>query len=170
MAKRLEEEGTSKKNVLKLSESEIDTLLSNMESNAKNAPYIELNDENWRKFFGERNAIETPVGEVKMGENQNQKLIEKNRTNQLGMVVETLSNPDIILEEDDKKPNKSHERNYANVYIKTFVKEDAKGVRYFESISIYKEGLEISISSHRIKDARVKSKIADGRVVYIEKT
>lgn len=45
---------------------------------------IEFTAENWR------DNIETPIGMVKMGENQAEKMRVKGRTGVYGMMVETL--------------------------------------------------------------------------------
>lgn len=46
-----------------------------MELIADIAPEIDLTIENWDALFGESGIVNTPIGEVKMGENQFAKLI-----------------------------------------------------------------------------------------------
>lgn len=57
-----------------LSEQEASDLIARMEANAEVAPAIKLTPENWIAQFGEEGTVETPIGIVKIGANQLQKL------------------------------------------------------------------------------------------------
>lgn len=70
-----------------------------MELIADIAPEIDLTIENWDALFGESGTINTPIGEVKMGENQFTKLMRQGREGKLGMIKPTLENPHAIVEE-----------------------------------------------------------------------
>ena len=50
-----------------------------MEERANVAPEVELTIENWDALFGEDGRVVTPIGEVKMGENQFTKLMRQGR-------------------------------------------------------------------------------------------
>ena len=84
-----------------LSEQEAYDLVTDMELNAEPAPELELTAENWDKEFGEDGMVDTPIGKVKMVENQFLKLLKKKRNSYFGMIKPTLVNPDMVLEEND---------------------------------------------------------------------
>ena len=86
-----------------LSEEEASTLISEMEQRAEPAPELELTPENWIAEFGEDGVVYTPIGKVKMGENQYMKMVQKGRSKQVGMIKPTLTDPDVILQEVDSK-------------------------------------------------------------------
>ena len=82
-----------------LSEEEAKALLGQMKLLAESANDLELTPEAWETEFGESGEVETPIGSVKMGENQYFKLLKKKRTGYFGMIKPTLTNPDVVLEE-----------------------------------------------------------------------
>ena len=53
-----------------LTKKDADELLSRMENEAEASTEKELTAETWNETFDENNSIETPIGRVKMGENQ----------------------------------------------------------------------------------------------------
>lgn len=112
-----------------------------MEDNAEEDPNISLTPETWVESFGAFNSLETPIGRVKMGENQYAKLEEKKRTRELGMVVQTLRNPDVVfIEQSEAKEGQTTERPYSLVFIKTFVRDGEK-IRYYSSVTVSKDGM-----------------------------
>ena len=143
-----------------LSETQAVALLSDMKANAVTVPHIEVTEENWRP------RVDTPIGSVKMGENQKTKLLEKGRADQYGMMLTTLSQPDIILEEQDREEDSNHERPFSYLFIKTFQKEDGSKFVHFESVTVAQEGMEVSISSHIIRENQLKEKLKSGRLRY----
>ena len=58
-----------------MSADEAHDFIADMELIADIAPEIDLTIENWDALFGESGIVNTPIGEVKMGENQFAKLI-----------------------------------------------------------------------------------------------
>ena len=152
----------------KLSEQEISALIDNMKANAEIATEIELTPENWIAEFGENGIVETPIGEVKMGENQYLKLLQRKRAQYFGMILPTLKNPDLVLEELDPAPN--GERDTKLLFIKTFIKPDGTRYVHFESVTILRDSMEISISSHEINEADLKKKMRNDKVVHLRKS
>jgi len=71
-------------------------LIAKMSERAEPVRHLDYNQENWDKEFPE-GRVNTPLGEVKMGENQFTKLAEKKRQGEFGMVKPTLENPDLII-------------------------------------------------------------------------
>lgn len=139
-----------------LSESEAADLVERMEASAEVAPTVELTPENWLAQFGEDGMVDTPIGVVKMGENQFIKMYSRGRAEYFGMVYPTLHTPDVVLEEVDPKDGSERDSKY--LFVKTFVKADGTRIVHFESVTVKKDGMEVSISSHEIKDTAVKNK------------
>ncbi len=144
-----------------LNQKEAEDLLSKMEANAEEAPDLELTQENWAEEFGEDGKVETPIGKVKIGENQFAKLLKKGREAQFGMIKPTLESPDVIIEEESN----GNERNSSYLFIKTFNRNGDK-IKYFASVTVEKDGLEVSISSHYVRKNKVLSSMMGGNILY----
>ena len=144
-----------------------DNLLSAMEARAEVAPDIELTPTNWVEQFGEDGMVDTPIGKVKMGENQIAKLFTKGRSSQFGMIRPTLTNPDVIVEVPSSTDNANNvERPTSLLFIKTFLKNDGSKVYYFKSVTVKKDGLEVSVSSHLDRKKRVEDALRKGKLQY----
>lgn len=138
-----------------------------LEKNVSPLKEVELNRENWNKMFPD-GTVKTPVGTVKLGENQFDKLRRNDRNNLLVAMYETLSNPALILEKETLD-EKSGEFRPVNVYGKSFIHEDSNHKRAVESVIIFKDGENISISTHNknIKDFVKQIKTAD-QIIYAD--
>ena len=148
-----------------LSESEATDLVGRMEASAEVAPTVELTPENWLAQFGEDGMVDTPIGVVKMGENQFIKMYSRGRAEYFGMVYPTLNEPDVVLEEVDPKDGSERDSKY--LFVKTFVKADGTRIVHFESVTVKKDGMEVSISSHEIKDTAVKNKMQNDKILHL---
>lgn len=156
---------TSAQNTI-LSDEEADLLISAMEQNAEAMQNLELNYDNWLSEFGRDGIVDTPIGSVKMGDNQFLKMSSKERQGQFGMVRPTLTDPDIIIEEpSEARVGQSTERGSSYLFVKTFDVNGEK-IRHFESITVKKDGLEVSVSSHIIKPAQLKSRLLNGSILW----
>ena len=153
-------------NIQPLSEADADNVISQMESSAETAPDLELTPDNWTTEFGEDGILSTPIGDVKMGENQVAKLFEKGRSKEFGMIKPTLTNPDVIIEVPSHSADGNEERSSSYLFIKTFLGKNGEKVYYFKSVTIKKDGLEISISSHYDRAKRVKEALMKGKLLY----
>lgn len=153
-------------NTQPLSEADADNVIAQMESSAETAPDLELTPDNWTAEFGEDGILSTPIGDVKMGENQVAKLFEKGRSKEFGMIKPTLTNPDVIIEVPSHSADGNEERSSSYLFIKTFLGKNGKKVYYFKSVTIKKDGLEISISSHYDRAKRVKEALMKGKLLY----
>lgn len=142
-------------------------LALSLEKNVSPLKELELNRENWNKMFPD-GTVKTPVGTVKLGENQFDKLRRNDRNNLLAVMYETLSNPALILEKETLD-EKSGEFKPVNVYGKSFIHEDSNHKRAVESVIIFKDGENISISTHNknIKDFVKQIKTAD-QIIYAD--
>ena len=138
-----------------------------MEVHAEAAPEVELTPENWDALFGEDGRVNTPIGEVKMGENQFAKLMRKGRNGKLGMIKPTLENPDIIVEDRrEGKDNADTERDSSYVFVKTFIKNDGSRYYYFTSITVSQDGKEVVVSNQEKSRNRVLRLMLEGSVIW----
>ena len=149
-----------------LNDDEANELLSRMEDNTSEIPQIELNPTNWIEQFGENGMVSTPLGKVKMGENQIAKLFEKGRSEQFGMIKPTLEHPHVIVEVPSEASDGNTERASSLLFIKTFNGTNGKKVYYFKSVTVKKDGLEVSVSSHYDRAKRVKEALKKGKLLY----
>ena len=150
-----------------LNAEEADMLISQMEQSAEVAPEMELTIENWDSEFGADGRVKTPIGEVKMGENQFTKLMRQGRSGKLGMVKPTLENPDIIIEDSSKaKDGEETERGSSYVYVKTFVKPDGSRYYYFTSVTVSKDGKEVVISNQEKRKSVLTNLLLKGKLVW----
>lgn len=152
-----------------LTSEDADNLLSAMEARAEAAPDIELTPTNWVEQFGEDGMVETPIGKVKMGENQIAKLFSKGRSSQFGMIRPTLTEPDVVVEVPSsltEETNNDVERPTSLLFIKAFLKNDGSKVYYFKSVTVKKDGLEVSVSSHLDRKKRVEDALIKGKLLY----
>ena len=148
-----------------LTSDEADALLAQMENSAEVAPEIELTPDNWLSQFGEDGLVDTPIGKVKMGENQYFKIILKRREKEFGMIYPTLSNPDIVIEEPSTSD--TAERNTSLLFVKTFIVNGEK-VKYYASVTVSKDSKEVVISNHFIEKAAFKKKLLADSTLYLK--
>lgn len=150
---------------LELSEGQKKSIVSQMGEKAEKVRDLELTPENWIAEFGEDGTVETPIGNVKMGDNQYLKLLKKGRSTYFGMVKPTLTNPDLILEEYDPKDGAERDTKY--LFVKTFVKADGSRYVHFESVTVQKDNLEVSISSHEINEEALNKKVHQDKLIHL---
>ena len=150
-----------------LTEEEARELIEEMGAQADDMPMIEFTPEIYNEQFGENGTAGTPIGEVKMGENQIGKLFIKGRTKEYGMIYPTLTNPDIIIEEVSVANNGNTERPSSYVFVKTFNRNGEK-IKFFASISVKKDGLEVVISNHFVGEKALEKKLQGSNVRYIK--
>ena len=148
-----------------LSPDEARRVVAWMDGSAAVVPELELTPENWDAEFGESGMVETPVGKVKMGEGQYLKLQRKKRDSYFGMVKPTLTNPDLVLGEYD--PKEGAERTTKYLFVKTFIKPDGSRIVHFESVTVRKDSLEVSISSHEINENALIKKVHQDKLIHL---
>lgn len=151
-----------------LTEREATELIERMEATAEVAPTIELTPENWIAQFGEDGTVETPIGIVKMGENQYFKMARQGRESKLGMVKPTLQNPNVVVEDYRPATDGASERDTSYIFVKTFSKEDGSRYYYFTSVTVRKEGREVVISNQERSDKRISKLLQQGKVAWID--
>ena len=151
-----------------LTTDEAKAVVNAMQQNAIVVELLDLTPENWIAQFGEDGIIDTPIGNVKMGENQYFKLAQKGREGKLGMIKPTLQSPDIIVEEKSSAKNgQTAERNSSYVFVKAFTNTDGSRNYIFTSVTIRKDGKEVVISNQEKETPRIERLLKEGKLAYI---
>jgi len=109
---------------------------------------VEYTRENYDKLFP-NSKVSTPIGEVKLGGHQFEKLKVNERENLLGGMHQTLTDPIAIINEGDKK---------ALLFSKSF-KNDLGKTRGVISVVVDMNGTKVAISTHRRKPSNIINKI-----------
>lgn len=150
-----------------LSEDEADDLILASASRAKPIPQLPLplTSAGWQSEFG-NGLLQTPMGEVKLGENQFAKMIEKGRENEAGMIKPTLTDPDFVIEEASQANDGNTERPSSYLFVKAFIGNDGKKHYFFKSVTVKKDGLEINISNHIDSAKRLRKSLKKGKLLY----
>lgn len=152
-----------------LTSSEAARVVEQMEAAAVPAPEVELTPGNWVAQFGEDGKVQTPIGEVKMGENQYLKLAQKGRNGKLGMIRPTLADPYLIIEDRSRaKEGQATERPSTYVFVKPFVDQSGERSSLFTSITVQRDGQEVVISNQEKDAGRIGRLLKEGRLIYIK--
>lgn len=150
-----------------LTKKEATDFIAQMELGADVAQEIPLTIENWDKEFGKDGIVSTPIGDVKMGENQFAKLMRAGRNGKLGMLKPTLEYPDAIVEENSKAKEGMHtERPSSFIFIKSFRKSDGTRYYYFTSITVSVDGKEVVVSNQEKSRNRILRLLMEGSVIW----
>ena len=150
-----------------LTHDEAISLIARMEERVNVAPEMELTIENLDAQFGEDGRVVTPIGEVKMGENQFAKLMRQGREGKLGMVKPTLETPDVIIEDaSEAKDGDVAERKSSYVFVKAFKKADGSRYYYFTSVTVSKDGKEVVISNQEKRKNAIANLLTNGKLVW----
>ena len=150
-----------------LTKKEAADFIAQMELGADVAQEVPLTIENWDKEFGEDGIVSTPIGDVKMGENQFAKLMRAGRNGKLGMLKPTLEYPDAIVEENSKAKEGTHtERPSSFIFIKSFRKSDGTRYYYFTSITVSVDGKEVVVSNQEKSRNRILRLLMEGSVIW----
>lgn len=150
-----------------LTKKEAADFIAQMELGADVAQEIPLTIENWDKEFGEDGIVSTPIGDVKMGENQFAKLMRAGRNGKLGMLKPTLEYPGAIVEENSKAKEGTHtERPSSFIFIKSFRKSDGTRYYYFTSITVSVDGKEVVVSNQEKSRNRILRLLMEGSVIW----
>lgn len=105
------------------------------------------------------------MGIVKLGENQFMKLYNLKRAGYFGMMYPTLNAPDVVIEKN--APSDGAERDTKLLFVKTFVKPDGGRIVHFESITVQRDGMEVSISSHEAEGKAIKREMQNGKILHL---
>lgn len=146
---------------------EAQDFIADMELSAEIAPEIDLTIENWDALFGEDGIVTTPIGNVKMGENQFTKLMRQGRNGKLGMIKPTLEYPHAIVSDvSEAKEGDTTERASSYVFIRSFKKADGSRYYYFTSITVSKDGKEVVVSNQEKRRNAIANLLTKGKMVW----
>ena len=76
-----------------------------------------------------------------------------------------MQTPDVIIEKH--APAEGAERESKFLFIKTFVKPDGSRFIHFESVTVLKDGMDVSISSHEIGDKALRKEMQNGTILHL---
>ena len=126
-----------------------------LEETAEELPYTPFTRENYNMLFP-RDRIETPLGSVKLGAHQFEKLEQKDRQYILQAVHDTLADPSIVIKETGK--DVFGEDKISNIFAKSYIFPSDK-VRGIQSVVVSIDEENISITSHQRDISNVVNKI-----------
>ena len=140
------------------------SLRQQMEDNAEQERVLEHTEENWLKEFGKDGRVSTPIGSIKLGENQYKKAGREDRIKRFGLLKPTLERPDVILEKS--APKEGAERQTKYLFIKSFKKADGNKILNYESITVKQGEEEVAISAHQIDPSKVVKELTESKVLW----
>ena len=140
------------------------SLRQQMEDNAEKERVLEHTEENWLKEFGKEGRVSTPIGSIKLGENQYKKAGREDRIKRFGLLKPTLERPDVILEKS--APKEGAERQTKYLFIKSFKKADGNKILNYESITVKQGEEEVAISAHQIEPSKVVKELTESKVLW----
>jgi hypothetical protein len=125
----------------------------------------EFSREEYREVFPQ-GTVETPIGEVKIGKNQFEKMADKDngkRRGLIGAMRQTLADPIAIVQEE-KDGRKAH------IFIKSFKNtDDSQKPDFIMSVVVTIQDAKVAISTYKRKQREVFSKIKKAGVIAYEK-
>jgi hypothetical protein len=111
-------------------------------------------------------TVNTPIGEVKIGKNQFEKMAEKDngkRQGLIGAMRQTLQDPIAIIQEE----NEGHK---AFLFIKSFkTADESSKPDFITSVVVAIEAAKVAISTYKRKRREVLNKIKKASVIAYEK-
>ena len=131
---------------------------------------IEFTRENYDALFAA--GVDTPIGHVKMSDNQFEKFSDKLRDRQLAMADATLKRPNAIVSVPSQaKEGQKTERPSSYIFVKTFDKprknSEETRILFYNSVSVKKDGLEVVMSNYDTTRSRVKGYMEKGKLTYL---
>lgn len=140
------------------------SLRKQMADNAEQERILEHTEENWLKEFGKDSRVTTPIGSIKLGENQYKKAGRNDRIKRFGLLKPTMERPDVILEKS--APKEGAERQTKYLFIKSFKKADGNKILNYESITVKQGEEEVAISAHQIDPSKVLKELTESKVLW----
>ena len=135
--------------------------------------HVDFSPEAWNAEFP-NGQVHTPIGDIKLGENQRDKLSSRDRARYFGLIKPTLEAPTYIVV-DHESPAKVQERLERNEtverpsvfqFIRAFMQEDGRH-QGFMCVTVSRDGLEILVSASPRKIARLARSVRDGAILTV---
>ena len=143
-------------------EEQISRITTKLESMAVAMDIKEFSRDEYRKVFPQ-GTVDTPIGEVKIGKNQFEKMAVKDKGKRMGLIGamrQTLSDPIVIIQEE-KDGRKAY------LFIKSFKKDEKTSL--IVSVVVTIEDNKIVISTYKRKKREMLKKIKMAGVMTYEK-
>lgn len=159
-------QGVDPRTVLKgqMTKDEAVSLRQQMADNAEPERILEHTEDNWLQDFGKDGRVNTPIGSIKLGENQYKKAGREDRIKRFGLLKPTLERPDVILEK--LAPKEGAERQTKYLFVKSFKKVDGTKILNFESITVKQGEDEVSISAHQIEPSKLLKELTESKMLW----
>lgn len=159
-------QGVDPRTVLKgqMTKDEAVSLRQQMADNAEPERILEHTEDNWLQDFGKDGRVNTPIGSIKLGENQYKKAGREDRIKRFGLLKPTLERPDVILEKP--APKEGAERQTKYLFVKSFKKVDGTKILNYESITVKQGEDEVSISAHQIEPSKLLKELTESKVLW----
>lgn len=159
-------QGVDPRTVLKgqMTKDEAVSLRQQMADNAEPERILEHTEDNWLQDFGKNGRVNTPIGSIKLGENQYKKAGREDRIKRFGLLKPTLERPDVILEKP--APKEGAERQTKYLFVKSFKKVDGTKILNFESITVKQGEDEVSISAHQIEPSKLLKELTESKMLW----
>lgn len=159
-------QGVDPRTVLKgqMTKDEAVSLRQQMADNAEPERILEHTEDNWLQDFGKDGRVNTPIGSIKLGENQYKKAGREDRIKRFGLLKPTLERPDVIL--DKPAPKEGAERQTKYLFVKSFKKVDGTKILNFESITVKQGEDEVSISAHQIEPSKLLKELTESKMLW----
>lgn len=159
-------QGVDPRTVLKgqMIKDEAVSLRQQMADNAEPERILEHTEDNWLQDFGKDGRVNTPIGSIKLGENQYKKAGREDRIKRFGLLKPTLERPDVILEKP--APKEGAERQTKYLFVKSFKKVDGTKILNFESITVKQGEDEVSISAHQIEPSKLLKELTESKMLW----
>lgn len=139
-----------------------DELFAKMNENAEVLVPRLLTKEVWEEEIANK-SFQSPIGAVKLGENQYEKNKGKKREKEFGMIIPTIERPDFIFEEF--APEKDAKRQSKYVFTKAFLDNEGNRIIYYASVSVMKDS-EVVMSNHYLRENQVRNKIKKEQILW----
>jgi hypothetical protein len=122
---------------------------------------VEYTRENYDKLFPD-GKVSTPIGEVKLGGHQFEKLGNNQRRHLLGPMYQVLTDPIAVINED-------REGEKAKIFSKSFENNSGEKMKTVVSVVPNIKGTNVSISTHEKELNNILSKIKKAADLVYEK-
>ena len=140
----------------------VNRIVEKLESMAVPMNIKEFTKEEYRKVFPQ-GIVKTPIGDVKIGKNQFEKMAEKDNGKRKGLILamqQTLSDPIVIIQEE-KDGRKAY------LFLKSFKTDEKTSI--VVSVVVTIENRKIVISTYKRKKREILKKIKIAGVMTYEK-
>lgn len=149
-----DKEDNTPKQFSQTEKSEVIGILNNPTEPRLNVDYTR---ENYNKLFPE-GKTETPIGDVKLGAHQFERLDLKKRTDCLGLLAQTLKHPTVIIDETDDQGRQT------KVWIKSVIDENKN--RYYIAVAPSIDGVDVVVSNGIREKKQIEEKIKKASIYY----